>query len=120
MVFYGYIDVNVITHRCAYDHQAGNSAAMASVRLSDLLALALSVWWRPAPLVPTIVFHGDQDTTVNPCNGDHVIAQQRISADRQTTVQQGQAPGGHAYSCTVYAGARGETIYLIVPAFRPE
>src|SRR5438128_5504097 len=27
--------------------------------------------------VPTIVFHGDQDNTVHPRNGDHVIAQRR-------------------------------------------
>ena len=26
-------------------------------------------------MVPTIVFHGDADRTVNPCNSDHVIAQ---------------------------------------------
>jgi hypothetical protein len=25
--------------------------------------------------VPTIVFHGDRDTTVSPVNGDQVIAQ---------------------------------------------
>jgi poly(hydroxyalkanoate) depolymerase family esterase len=30
-------------------------------------------------LVPTIVFHGDRDATVHPCNGDLVIAQSRAT-----------------------------------------
>ena len=40
---------------------------------------------RRAPaLVPTIVFHGDQDTTVNPRNGDQVIAQARAAGGLRT------------------------------------
>ena len=34
----------------------------------------------PDELVPTIVFHGDQDSTVSPRNGDQVIAQARAAA----------------------------------------
>jgi poly(hydroxyalkanoate) depolymerase family esterase len=52
-------------------------------------------------LVPTIVFHGDRDTTVNPVNGDQVIAQSKAGSDFQTTVSRGQAPGGISYTCTV-------------------
>jgi poly(hydroxyalkanoate) depolymerase family esterase len=51
--------------------------------------------------VPTIVFHGDRDTTVNPVNGDQVIAQSRAGSDLQTTVSRGQAPGGISYTRTV-------------------
>ena len=51
--------------------------------------------------VPTIVFHGDRDTTVNPVNGDQVIAQSKAGSDFQTTVSRGQAPGGISYTCTV-------------------
>jgi poly(3-hydroxybutyrate) depolymerase len=62
-------------------------------------------------MVPTIVFHGDQDSTVHPRNGDWVIAQSRATpADLQTTVQRGRVPGGHAYSRTLHADARGQTI----------
>jgi poly(hydroxyalkanoate) depolymerase family esterase len=63
-------------------------------------------------LVPTIVFHGDQDSTVHPRNGDWVIEQSRATpmADLRTTVQHGQVPGGHAYSRTLHADARGQTI----------
>jgi poly(hydroxyalkanoate) depolymerase family esterase len=51
--------------------------------------------------VPTIVFHGDRDTTVNPVNGDQVIAQSKVGLDLRTTVSRGQAPGGINYSRTV-------------------
>jgi poly(hydroxyalkanoate) depolymerase family esterase len=51
--------------------------------------------------VPTIVFHGDRDTTVNPVNGDQVIAQSKAGSDLQTTVSRGQAPGGVSYTRTV-------------------
>jgi len=51
--------------------------------------------------VPTIVFHGDRDTTVNPINGDQVIAQSKADSDLRTTVSRGQAPGGISYTRTV-------------------
>ena len=44
-------------------------------------------------LVPTIVFHGDRDSTVHPRNGDWVIEQSRATpADLRTTVQHGRVP----------------------------
>jgi poly(3-hydroxybutyrate) depolymerase len=51
--------------------------------------------------VPTIVFHGDRDTTVAPINGDQVIAQSKAGSDLRTTVSRGQAPGGISYTRTV-------------------
>ncbi len=61
--------------------------------------------------VPTIVFHGDQDSTVHPRNGDHVIAQSTMAATRlHTTVQRGRVPGGHAYSRTLHDDACGRTM----------
>src|SRR4051794_13626573 len=42
--------------------------------------------------VPTIVFHGDRDTTVSPVNGDQVIAQSRAGADLRPTVSRGRGP----------------------------
>jgi poly(hydroxyalkanoate) depolymerase family esterase len=64
-------------------------------------------------LVPTIVFHGDQDTVVHARNGDWLIAQSTatIMTDLQTTVQQGRVPGGHAYSRRLHADASGQTIF---------
>jgi poly(hydroxyalkanoate) depolymerase family esterase len=61
-------------------------------------------------VVPTIVFHGDRDTTVNPRNGDAVVAQSaRISALKTHTVK-GQVPGGHAYSRSLYVDVTGQTV----------
>jgi poly(3-hydroxybutyrate) depolymerase len=58
------------------------------------------------------VFHGDQDATVHPRNGDQVIEQSRATpmTDLRTTVQHGRVPGGHAYSRTLHADARGQVI----------
>ncbi len=62
------------------------------------------------PAVPTIVFHGDCDTTVHPRNGHHVIAQSRRTTSAQTQVHRGQAAGGHAYTRTLHMDASGRTI----------
>jgi len=63
-------------------------------------------------IVPTIVFHGYQDTTVSPCNGDQVIAQSRgaTSTGLWTSVENAQVPRGHAYSRMLYADAGGRSI----------
>jgi poly(3-hydroxybutyrate) depolymerase len=58
-------------------------------------------------VVPTIVFHGDRDPTVNPANGDQVIAQSKAAADLRTTVSRGESPGGIRYTCTVQADETG-------------
>jgi poly(hydroxyalkanoate) depolymerase family esterase len=62
---------------------------------------------RPGIAVPTIVFHGDRDSIVNPANGDEVIAQSKAAADLQTTVTRGEAKGGTSYTRIVQADERG-------------
>ena len=63
-------------------------------------------------IVPTIVFHADRDGTVNPRNGDQVIAQARAAAavGLQARTERGQVPGGHAYSRTLHAETGGEPV----------
>lgn len=61
-------------------------------------------------LVPTIVFHADRDSTVNPRNGDEVIAQSAGACGLRTEVQRGQVPGGHAYTLTVHIDAAGRRV----------
>jgi hypothetical protein len=47
---------------------------------------------RPIP-IPTIVFHGDLDTTVHPRNGDR-FAEELITSDCAKRVEVGRVPGG--------------------------
>ncbi|MBR1137584.1 MULTISPECIES: alpha/beta hydrolase family esterase [Bradyrhizobium] len=50
-------------------------------------------------VVPTIVFHGDRDTTVHPANGDQIA--QSTNGRGTASVARGRVPGGHAYTRTV-------------------
>jgi poly(hydroxyalkanoate) depolymerase family esterase len=61
--------------------------------------------------IPTIVFHGDRDTTVHPRNGDHVIAQSKGATNLQEKVDRGRVPGGHSYTRTIHADARGRAVF---------
>ena len=61
-------------------------------------------------IVPTIVFHGDRDTTVHPGNGDQVIAQSIKATPTHRHVHRGQVAGGHAYTRTVYSEASGRRV----------
>jgi poly(hydroxyalkanoate) depolymerase family esterase len=51
----------------------------------------------PLPAVPTIVFHGDRDTTVHPRNGQYGVAPAGLHTET------GEA-GGRAYTRTVHRG----------------
>jgi poly(hydroxyalkanoate) depolymerase family esterase len=61
-------------------------------------------------MVPTIVFHGDQDKTVNPENGDQVIAQAKLGMDLKTTVVRGQAEGGMTFLRTIQSDDAGRSM----------
>lgn len=68
----------------------------------------------PAGGVPIIVFHGDRDTTVNPRNGDELIAQGVRSqaggkAARAASVD-GSVPNGHRYTRTTHSQADGSPL----------
>jgi poly(hydroxyalkanoate) depolymerase family esterase len=60
-----------------------------------------------SPLPPTIVFHGDHDTVVNPANGDAVVAQAVDGNGLQVRTQDGSVPNGHAWRRTQYLGPDG-------------
>ena len=62
---------------------------------------------RPAPLPPVIVFHGDQDTTVNPVNGQQVIA---ASVQGRATAVTETGRTGRPYQRQVYRDASGRTL----------
>jgi poly(hydroxyalkanoate) depolymerase family esterase len=61
-------------------------------------------------IVPTIVFHGERDTTVNARNGDAVVAQVVQGRPLRPRVETGQVPNGHAYKRTLQIDSDGQTL----------
>ena len=59
------------------------------------------------PPVPTIVFHGDRDTTVHPNNGGQILEQSVRTMSTQRKVHRGQVQGGHAFTRTILSDANG-------------
>lgn len=60
---------------------------------------------RHAATPPTIVFHGDADSTVNVVNGERVLEAAGLSA--RAEVRHGATARGVAYSCRAYEDAQG-------------
>jgi poly(hydroxyalkanoate) depolymerase family esterase len=65
---------------------------------------------KAASPVPTIVFHGDRDTTVHPNNGDRIVEQSAKSTSPTTEVLRGRVPHGHAYTRTILTDGGGRAI----------
>jgi len=65
---------------------------------------------KSARIVPTIVFHGDRDTTVHPRNGDGIIAHSKADLELRTSVHRGQIPQGRAYTRTVHSDETGQSV----------
>jgi poly(3-hydroxybutyrate) depolymerase len=61
-------------------------------------------------IVPTIVFHGDGDKTVNSVNGDQIIAQSKAATNLATTISHGKAPGGMRYTRTIQTDDTGRSL----------
>ena len=71
--------------------------------------------------IPTIVFHGDLDTTVHPCNGEKVVRQSTrasainagdSSSAAAATVEScaGGTPGGHSYTRKIFKDGNGKVV----------
>jgi poly(hydroxyalkanoate) depolymerase family esterase len=60
--------------------------------------------------VPTIVFHGDRDTTVHPDNGGRILEQSAKATSQTTKVLCGRVPDGHAYTRTIVTDWSGRAI----------
>ncbi|MFC5415814.1 alpha/beta hydrolase family esterase, partial [Dongia soli] len=60
--------------------------------------------------VPIIVFHGDGDTTVHPCNSDRIVTQFRGEARLSSTTTRGEAAGGTKFTRTVESDATGRSV----------
>ncbi len=84
--------------------------------------LAYETMGELARIVPTIVFHGTDDTFIDPINGDQVV-QQWMQTDmlasngtyqadfhHPTSTTTGQVPGGHAYTIYAWNDANGSEV----------
>lgn len=58
--------------------------------------------------LPTIVFHGDRDTTVHPRNGAEVAARAKGSGGLRTSVEHGSVAAGHTYTRSIQRDASGQ------------
>lgn len=62
------------------------------------------------PQMPTIVFHGDRDTTVHPNNGDRIVDQSADVSNLRAKVVNGKVPHGHAYTRTILTDDSGRAV----------
>jgi poly(hydroxyalkanoate) depolymerase family esterase len=74
-----------------YASARGAATAAAAMRFKRLGAAP------PPPAMPTIVFHGDADTTVHPSNSEYAIAEDTLKSETR-------AAGGRTYTRTTYPG----------------
>ena len=64
---------------------------------------------RPTVAMPTIIFHGDADTVVNPRNGRYVAARALVAFPRlKKLVKKGRSPGGRHFTRTVHSAENGK------------
>jgi poly(3-hydroxybutyrate) depolymerase len=103
-------------HDLATAYAAMQHGGLAPARPESRTSGATGV---PARVVPTIVFHGDRDLTVNAVNADHVLTPWVQAADewdsthrpdQHVKVERGQVPGGYAYTRSIYQDPQGRVL----------
>jgi poly(3-hydroxybutyrate) depolymerase len=69
---------------------------------------------RARQAVPTIVFHGDRDHTVQHRNGEHIVQQAVVlhtaKGPLSARTEPGVSPGGRRYQRTTHADATGKAM----------
>ena len=83
------------------------SSAMTAMRQGGTAAGRASNSAHP---VPTIIFHGDRDHTVNARNADSVAAQSAGGLNLVTQTDTGETQGGHRFSRTLHVQGDGTPV----------
>jgi poly(hydroxyalkanoate) depolymerase family esterase len=87
----------------AYGAASDASSAFAAMRQG-------SAGRQTHAMPPTIIFHGDADTTVHPANAHAVAAQATGGANLNVQVLHSDEDGTHSYSRTLYSDRRGNVV----------
>jgi poly(3-hydroxybutyrate) depolymerase len=102
----------------AYAAASDMSSAFAAMSGQEFPGLRARAGGRDSPVrtVPTIVFHGDSDTTVHPRNGEHVLVKvttpertQPAAAEHTIETESGEA-SGRSYTRTAHLDAAGKPV----------
>jgi poly(hydroxyalkanoate) depolymerase family esterase len=89
------------------------SSAFTAMRQGGPVIAHESVPGRDREILPTIIFHGDGDTTVHPRNGDRLLAHLaggRSVSPLRVRTRQGSVQGGHEYTRFTYHDAEGREL----------
>lgn len=65
----------------------------------------------PDRVVPTIVFHGTADKTVDPANADRIAAQFKVEAGQHDVIETGRSAGGVGYTKSVQRDSTGRSVF---------
>jgi poly(hydroxyalkanoate) depolymerase family esterase len=89
------------------------SSAFTAMRQGGPVIAHENVSGRDREILPTIIFHGDGDTTVHPRNGDRLLA--HLSSGRSVTslrvrTRRGRVQGGHEYTRFTYHDTEGRDL----------
>jgi poly(hydroxyalkanoate) depolymerase family esterase len=98
-----------LAHGAAHDLPS----AFAAMQKGGARAMQSAHRLPSSKIVPTIVFHGDQDKTVHPRNGDLVLEQWLTHGQAtkpRVKIERGQAPNGRSYTLSVYHDADGAAV----------
>jgi len=89
------------------------SSAFTAMRQGGPVVAHQNVSGRDREILPTIIFHGDGDTTVHPRNGDRLLAHlsngRSVSSLRVRT-RRGRVQGGHEYTRFTYHDTEGREL----------
>ncbi|MES3014927.1 MAG: PHB depolymerase family esterase, partial [Pseudomonadota bacterium] len=100
-----------LAHGAAHDVGSAFAAMRGSSLFGTRSAPADAPGARPGSAVPTIVFHGDRDSTVAAANATAIVEQAVAAAATRTplrqTVYARDSAGGREFTRTVYADAAG-------------